>query len=161
MIEFLENSEFLEDPMTAVTAVFKNELFSHGTYECNDMATTRRFLVDFLGLDIVRPLPEAQYMWKGGPWSVVCVCVRDGEAKEQGTQNHYKLSVASDAEVGAAHAAALAHQSDYGIKRVLDIETSNGHRAFKLCDLNNTWWEISTVTQSYFDDVFAKGDAVQ
>jgi hypothetical protein len=47
-----------------------NELFSHGTYECSDMAATRRFLANFLGLDIVRPLPEAQYMWKGGPWSV-------------------------------------------------------------------------------------------
>ena len=67
--------------MSAVTPLIKNEFFSHGTYECNDMAATRRFLVDFLGLDIIRPLKEAQYMWKGGPWSVVCVCVQDGEAK--------------------------------------------------------------------------------
>ncbi len=145
--------------MPAVTPLFNNELFSHGTYECNDMAATRRFLVDFLGLDLVRPLPEAQYMWKGGPWSVICVCVRDGEAKEQGAQNHFKLSVASDAEVDAARLAALAHRDDYGIKRVLDVETVDGHRAFRLLDLNNTWWEISTVSQAYFDDVFARGDA--
>jgi catechol 2,3-dioxygenase-like lactoylglutathione lyase family enzyme len=144
--------------MPAVTALIKNELFSHGTYECSDMAATRRFLVDFLGLDIVRPLREAQYMWKGGPWSVICVCVEDGEAKEQGPQNHFKLSVASDAEVDAAHSAALARGSEYGIKRVLDVETSGGHRSFKLLDLNNTWWEISTVSQAYYDDVFAKGD---
>jgi len=145
--------------MSAITPLIKNELFSHGTYECSDMAATRRFLVDFLGLDIIRPLKEAQYMWKGGPWSVVCVCVQDGDAKEQGTQNHYKLSVASEADVDAARAAALAHKDEYGIKRVLDIETSDGHRAFKLLDLNNTWWEISTVSQAYFDEVFAKGDA--
>jgi hypothetical protein len=84
--------------------------------------------------------------------------VQDGDAKEQGTQNHYKLSVASEADVDAARAAALAHKDEYGIKRVLDIETSDGHRAFKLLDLNNTWWEISTVSQAYFDEVFAKGD---
>jgi hypothetical protein len=34
----------------------------------------------------------------------------------------------------------------------------DGHRTFKLLDLNNTWWEVSTVSQAYFDDVFAKGD---
>ena len=145
--------------MTATAPLIKNELFSHGTYECNDMAATRRFLVDFLGLDIVRPLPEAQYMWKGGPWSVICVCVKDGDAKEQSTQNHFKLSVASDADVGASRAAALSHQHEYGIKRVLDLETSNGHRAFKMLDLNNTWWEITTVSQADFDGVFARGDA--
>ena len=144
--------------MSTATPLIHNELFSHGTYECSEMAPTRRFLADFLGLDIVRPLPEAQYMWKGGPWSVICVRVQDGEAKEQGTQNHFKLSVATDADVDAAHAAALAHKDEFGIKRVLDVETSDGHRAFKLLDLNNTWWEISTVSQAYFDDVFAKGD---
>jgi catechol 2,3-dioxygenase-like lactoylglutathione lyase family enzyme len=137
----------------------QNEFFSHGTYECNDMPATRRFLVDFLGLDIVRPLKEAQYMWKGGPWSVVCVCVQDGDPKEQGPQNHFKLSVPSKADVDSAHEAALKHQDDYGIKRVLDVEDKGGQRAFRLLDLNNTWWEISTVSQAYYDDIFAKGDA--
>lgn len=122
------------------------------------MAATRRFLTEFLGLDIVRPLPEAQYMWKGGPWSVICVCVQDGDAKEQGTQNHFKLSVGSDTEVDAARSAALAHKDDYGIKRVLDVATEDGHRAFKLLDLNNCWWEITTLSQVNFDDAFAKGD---
>jgi hypothetical protein len=136
----------------------QNEFFSHGTYECNNMPATRRFLVDFLGLDIVRPLKEAQYMWKGGPWSVVCVCVQDGDPKEQGPQNHFKLSVPSNADVDSAHAAALKHKDDYGIKQVRDIEERGGQRAFKLLDLNNTWWEISTVSQAYYDDLFAKGD---
>jgi hypothetical protein len=128
--------------MTMAEPLVKNEFFSHGTYECNNMPATRRFLVDFLGLDIVRPLKEAQYMWKGGSWSVVCVCVQDG-----------------DADVDAARAAALAHKDDYGIKRVFDIEETDGHRSFKLLDLNNTWWEISTVSQAYYDEVFARGDA--
>ena len=68
------------------------ELLSHGTLECNDIAATRRFLTEFLGIDVIRPLPEAQYLWKGGPWSVVCVCV-EGEHKEQGPQNRFKLAV--------------------------------------------------------------------
>jgi hypothetical protein len=142
----------------SATPLIHNELFSHGTYECTEMAPTRRFLTEFLGLDIVRPLQEAQYMWKGGPWSVICVCVQDGEAKQQTPLNHFKLSVATEADVDAAHAAALAHQKEFGIKRVLDVKPSGGHRAFKLLDLNNTWWEISTVSQDDFDRAFARGD---
>ncbi len=146
--------------MSAVTPLIKNDFFSHGTIECTDMAATRAFLVDFLGLDMIRPLKEAQYMWKGGPWSVVCVNIQDGECKDQPVENRFVLSVGSDAEVDAAHASALALKDQYGIKDVLGVESTGGHRSFKLKDLNNTWWEISTLSQSDFDAIFEKGDAV-
>jgi catechol 2,3-dioxygenase-like lactoylglutathione lyase family enzyme len=144
--------------MSAITPLVETSFFSHGTVECTDMAATRRFLADFLGLDIIRPLKEAQYMWKGGPWTIVCVNIQDGEPKEQGTQNHFKLTVASDAEVDAAHSAAQRMKDDYGIKQVLGVEQVNGHRAFKLLDLNNTWWEISTIGQKDYDAMFEAGD---
>jgi len=144
--------------MSAVTPLIETSFFSHGTVECTDMAATRRFLVDFLGLDIIRPLKEAQYMWKGGPWTIVCVNIQDGDPKEQGPQNHFKLTVASDAEVEAAHDAALRLKDEFGIKQVLGVENSAGHRAFKLLDLNNTWWEITTVAQRDYDTLFERGD---
>ena len=144
--------------MSAITPLIQNEFFSHGTIECTDMAATRRFLVEFLGLDIIRPLKEAQYMWKGGPWSVVCVGIQDGECKEQPLENHFKLSVANQADVETAHGAALARKDEFGIRRVLPIERADGLCSFKLLDLNNTWWEIGTVSQAFFDDAFAKGD---
>ena len=144
--------------MSAITPLVETGFFSHGTVECTDMAATRRFLGDFLGLDIIRPLKEAQYMWKGGPWTIVCVNIQDGEPKEQGPQNHFKLTVASDAEVDAAHSAAQRLKDDYGIKQVLGVEQVNGHRAFKLLDLNNTWWEISTIGQKDYDAMFDRGD---
>ncbi len=144
--------------MSVLAPLIKNEFFSHGTIECTDMAATRRFLVEFLGLDIIRPLKEAQYMWKGGPWSVVCVHIQDGECKEQPVDNRFVLSVAGDAEVDAAHSAALAKKDEFAIKRVLDISTTRGRRSFLLLDLNNTWWEIGTVSQAFFDAAFEKGD---
>ncbi len=144
--------------MPAAAPLIKNDFFSHGTIECTDMAATRRFLVDFLGLDIIRPLKEAQYMFKGGPWSVVCVHIQDGECKEQPVDNRFVLSVAGDAEVESAHAAALAHKGDYGIKEVRGVETKDGKRSFLLLDLNNTWWEIGVVSQAFFDAAFEKGD---
>jgi hypothetical protein len=144
--------------MTAVTPLIDTGFFSHGTVETTDMAATRRFLVDFLGLDIIRPLKEAQYMWKGGRWIIVCVNIQDGEPKQQGPENHFKLTVGSDAEVDQAHGAALKHKDEYRIKQVLSMERSGSHRSFKLLDMNNTWWEISTVSQRDYDALFERGD---
>jgi catechol 2,3-dioxygenase-like lactoylglutathione lyase family enzyme len=136
------------------------ELLSHGTLECNDIPATRRFLNEFLGVDVIRPLPEAQYLSKGGPWTVVCVCV-EGEHKEQGPQNRFKLAVETAADVDAAHAAAQEHKDRYGIRRIEPVEERNGIRSFRLQDMNKVWWEIANLTQKYYDDAFAKGDARQ
>ena len=107
---------------------------------------------------MVRPLAEAQYLWKGGPWSVVCVCV-EGEQKDQGPQNRFRLSVESDAEIEAAHAAAIQQQQAFGIKQVKDITSSDGARAFMLQDMNFVWWEIAHVNQAHYDRIFAAGGA--
>ena len=141
--------------MTA--SIVNPDLLSHGTLECNDTPATRRFLTEFLGIDVVRPLPEAQYLSKGGPWTVVCVRV-DGEQKEQGPQNRFKLAVASAADVDAAHAAATSHKDDYGIRQVEGVEEKHGVRSFRLQDMNKVWWEIANVTQKHYDDAFARGD---
>ncbi len=138
-----------------MAALLDVESFTHGTVECTDMAATRRFLTEFLGLDIIRPLPEAQYMWKGGLWSIVCVHV-DGEPKDQGIENRFKVSVASAADVRAAHATALAERETYGIKAVRDVEEKDGHTSFLLQDLNSGWWEITDLAQKNYDEMFEK-----
>lgn len=139
-------------------ALIQNETLSHGTVECTDMVATRRFYTDFLGLDIHRPVREAQYLYRGGPWTVVCVCVDGGEAKDQAQDNRFKLAVDSPEEVDEAHAAALAARDEYGIRRIEDAAETDGHRAFRLQDLNYTWWEIINIDQGYYDALFDAGD---
>ncbi len=67
-----------------------------------------------MGLGSVRPLPEAQYLWSGGPWSLVCVAIGD-VPKPQGRENRFCLRVATAAEVDAARNAAIAAQAQHGI----------------------------------------------
>ena len=136
-----------------MAALLDVESFTHGTVECTDMAATRAFLTDFLGLDIIRPLPDAQYMWKGGLWSIVCVHV-DGEPKDQGIENRFKVSVASADEVKSAHAAAQAQREAYGIRQVHDVQQKDGATSFLLQDLNNGWWEITDLAQKNYDEMF-------
>lgn len=145
--------------MPPAQALIQNETLSHGTVECTDMVATRRFYTDFLGLDIHRPFREAQYIYRGGPWTVVCVCVDGGEGKDQAPDNHFKLSVETPEAVDAARDAALTLQHQYGIKQVGDIRTAHAQRAFRLQDLNYTWWEITTANQKYYQTLFDAGDA--
>ena len=141
-----------------LTPLLQNDTLSHGTVECSDMVATRRFFTEFLGLDIHRPVAEAQYIYRGGPWTVVCVCVDGGEAKDQSPDNHFKLAVATPGEVDRAHAAALAHREVYGIKQVEDVTETDGLRAFRLQDMNFTWWEIVNVDLAHYDAIFDAGD---
>ena len=142
----------------ARTPLITPRLFSHGTIECQDMKATRRFLEEFLGLDVIRPLPEAQYMWKGGPWTVVCVVV-DAEAKEQTPDNHFEIALATAAEVEAAHEKARRLAATYGIREVREVvDEEDGVRSFLLYDLNNVWWKLSNRGLGHFDALFARGD---
>lgn len=144
--------------MPTTQALIQNDTLSHGTVECADMVATRRFYADFLGLDIHRPVREAQYIYRGGPWSVVCVHVDGGDAKDQPQDNHFKLAVDTPEEVDAAHAAALAYRDHYGIKQVGEVTEADGRRAFRLQDLDYTWWEIINIDQHYYDALFDAGD---
>ena len=146
--------------MPYTDSLIQNDTLSHGTVECTDMVATRRFYVDFLGLDIHRPVREAQYLYRGGPWTVVCVCVDGGEGKDQPQDNRFKLTVDSPQEVEAAHAAAVEQAGRYGIRQVGDVATRQDGTAFLLQDLNYTWWEITDTGQAYYDAVFDAGDAV-
>ena len=146
--------------MNYVAPLVQNDTLSHGTVECSDMVATRRFLTEFLGLDIHRPVKEAQYMYKGGPWTVVCVRVEGGESKDQSQDNLFKLSVGSAAEVESAHDAALRTAGYYGIRKVEDVTEADGMRSFRLQDLNYTWWEIGTVSLAHYDALFDRGDYV-
>jgi catechol 2,3-dioxygenase-like lactoylglutathione lyase family enzyme len=140
-----------------MTALVPHTRLSHGTIECMDHKLSRRFYEEVLGLGSVRPLPAAQYLWKGGPWSLVCVGI-GVETKPQGVENRFCLRVDTPEEVDAARDAALRLKPDHNIREVGPIETKHGVRSFVLCDRDCNWWEVSNVSGDYYDDVFLRGD---
>jgi catechol-2,3-dioxygenase len=140
-----------------MTALISGTRLSHGTIECEDCLTSRRFYQDVLGLGSVRPLPEAQYLWSGGAWSLVCVAIGD-KPKPQGVENRFCLRVETAAEVDAAHAAAVRAQAEHQIGQINDITVDGDVRAFTLWDRDGNWWEISNTSAAYYDDVFLRGD---
>jgi catechol 2,3-dioxygenase-like lactoylglutathione lyase family enzyme len=140
-----------------MTALIPRTRLSHGTIECQDCLTSRRFYQDVLGLGSVRPLAEAQYLWSGGPWSLVCVAIGD-EPRPQGVENRFCLRVDTAAEVDAARTAALAAKDDHRVREIGPIDEHAGVRSFVIHDRDGNWWEVSNVTSAYYDDVFLRGD---
>lgn len=135
-----------------------NARLTHGTIECRDILTSRRFYTEFLGLGSVRPLPEAQYLWQGGPWSLVCVGIEEFP-RPQGSENRFGLRVATPSDVDAAHAAAVRDQAAYDIRDVGAVGEADGIRGFTLRDLDGNWWEIYHRPAVLYDELFARGDA--
>jgi catechol 2,3-dioxygenase-like lactoylglutathione lyase family enzyme len=140
-----------------MTALVPNTRLSHGTIECKDCLTSRRFYQDVLGLGSVRPLLAAQYLWNGGPWSLVCVAI-GVDTKPQGLENRFCLRVETAAEVDAAREAALRLQPEHRIREIGPIDVKDGVRSFSLRDLDGNWWEISNVSAQVYDDAFLRGD---
>ena len=138
-------------------SLIPNTRLSHGTIECEDCLTSRRFYQDVLGLGSVRPLAEAQYLWSGGPWSLVCVAIGD-KPKAQGVENRFCLRVDTAAEVAAAHAAAQAAREQHAIAEIGALNADGNIHSFTIRDRDGNWWEISNVSAAYYDDVFLRGD---
>ncbi|HEX7784439.1 MAG TPA: VOC family protein [Sphingobium sp.] len=123
-----------------------DSVLSHGTIEVRDLAATRRFFENFLGLKVIQPLPVAIYADGGGGWQLVCV--RSGlKMKKQSRHNRFCLHVESEAMVKQAQVAAEQLRDQYDIREVGPIEQVDGAIRFILQDLNNVWWEISARTK--------------
>lgn len=119
-----------------------DSFISHGTVECRDLAATRRFYEDFLGLRVIQPFSMAIYAEGGGDWRLVCV--RSGmKLKDTGVENRFCLHVPDAEAVRRGHEAALLQRDDFQIRHVGAIEQQGDATAFAIQDQDNVWWEIS------------------
>src|ERR1700749_5045131 len=80
----------------------KPKLFSHGTLECRNLAASRPFYEEFLGLDCVRHAKKAMMLRKGLYFDLVCL--EKGErVRPVGVGNHWGIDLATKEEVDRAH----------------------------------------------------------
>jgi catechol 2,3-dioxygenase-like lactoylglutathione lyase family enzyme len=130
---------------------------SHGTLECRDLAASRRFYSEFLGLDTVRRGEMAIWFRCGGSWMVASVGT--GEKQESlPIDSRWCLDMATADEVDAAHEAATGLAAEYGIMEILPLQAEGAERSFCLRDLDGNWWEICHRKDRLYDGVF--GDAL-
>ena len=131
-------------------------LLSHGTLMCKDMAKSRRFYEEFLGLEVVRHARPAMMLRLKTGMYVVCVCIGE-RVPNQHVMTHWGLNVATREEVDRAHAAAVEHKEKYGIQKINKVLERHGAYGFYFQDLDNNWWEIQHEPRT-IDDFFNRGD---
>ncbi|MEK8174133.1 FAD-dependent oxidoreductase [Streptomyces sp. M19] len=125
--------------------LLKTRFLSHGTLECRDVAATRRFYEEVLGLEVVQQAPMALLVRLGGDHCYAVVETRADH--EMPLLNHNGLDLGSEEEVREAHAALGRVQEEYGIKKLTRPTHQHGVYSFYVQDLDGNWWEICHLPQ--------------
>ena len=151
-------SQVLSAAQHSKSSIVRPMLLSHGTLMCRDLAKSRRFYEEFLGLEVVRHARPAMMLRLGTGMYVVAVCIGEN-VPDQHVLTHWGLNVATREEVDRAHAEALRLKDQYGIRRINKLLERHGSYGFYFQDLDNNWWEIQHEPRA-IDDFFERGDIV-
>ncbi|MDT0307550.1 VOC family protein [Streptomyces sp. DSM 44917] len=119
----------------------KPAFLSHGTLEITDVAASRRFYEEVLGLEVVQPMEAGLYIRLGGDHTYVCVEAKP-DRPDMPLLCHNGLDVGSEAEVDEAHRAIESVAAEYGVRRLTRPARQHGAYSFYLLDLDGNWWEI-------------------
>jgi catechol 2,3-dioxygenase-like lactoylglutathione lyase family enzyme len=104
---------------------------SHGTLHCLDIAKTRRFYEEVLGMEVIQTSPISLMVRKGTEQVYAVVEQPPGTHPPMDFFNHNGFDVKTRADVEKARAQIMAIKDEWGIKKVLPVSPMHGD-----------WWEI-------------------
>src|SRR6202049_4052900 len=90
------------------------KFLSHGTLESRDLALSRRFYEEFLGLEVVQTSPISLLIRLGGPNTIAGVYSK--HVGEMNLLNHNGLDVRTQEEVDEAHRTVCAEAETWHLK---------------------------------------------
>ena len=119
------------------------QAFTHGTLQCDDVAKSRQFYVEVLGLEIAAGFNTAQYIkHSASPWYIVVL--QRSPRQYLAPVNRFTLQAESAAKVEQAHHDLTKQQDALGINEIGKLHGANGNVNFIFSDLDKNWWELTT-----------------
>src|SRR5262249_27635982 len=111
----------VEDPATSMqhekpAPALKLNFLSHGTLESCDLAFSRRFYEEFLGLEVIQTSPISLLIRLGGPNTIAVVYSKN--VGGMNLLNHNGLDVRTQEEVDEAHRIVCAQAGQWHLKKV-------------------------------------------
>src|SRR5438128_8361927 len=97
---------------------------SHGTLESRDLAFSRRFYEEFLGLEVVQTSPISLLIRLGGPNTIAVVYSK--QAREMNLLNHNGLDVGTKEEVDEVHRIVAAQAEKWHLKKISKPHLQHG-----------------------------------
>jgi hypothetical protein len=103
----------------------KLNFLSHGTLESHDLAFSRRFYEQFLGLEVLQTSPISLLIRLGGPNKIAVVYSKN--VGGMNLLNHNGLDVRTREEVDEAHRIVCAQAAEWRFKKNLETAPSARH----------------------------------
>jgi catechol 2,3-dioxygenase-like lactoylglutathione lyase family enzyme len=129
---------------------------NHGTLDCNDIAKTRKFYEEVLGMECIQTSPISMMVRHGTEHIYAVVEVPKPVEKPMSMMNHNGFEVATPEEVDAAHEKLKAIKDEWGLRKIMPIQKTHGDHTFYFMDFDGNWWEIVSVRKggyvADFDD---------
>ena len=108
----------------------KLNFLSHGTLESRDLAFSRRFYEEFLGLEVVQTSPISLLIRLGGPNTIAVVYSK--KLGGMNLLNHNGLDVRTQEEVDQAHRIVCAQAEEWHLKKISKPHLQHGTYSFFL-----------------------------
>jgi catechol 2,3-dioxygenase-like lactoylglutathione lyase family enzyme len=143
-------------PQEKPRPALKLRFLSHGTLESRDLAFSRRFYEEFLGLEVVQTSPISLLIRLGGPNTIAVV--HSKQAHEMNLLNHNGLDVSSQEEVDEAHRIVCADADKWRLKKIAKPHLQHGTYSFFFWDADDNCWEILTNPEGGYSWLFEQGD---
>jgi catechol 2,3-dioxygenase-like lactoylglutathione lyase family enzyme len=124
---------------------FIPQALTHGTITCLNLEASRRFYREVLGLEVVSPSRSVKPHYikhPSTPWYIVSLEKPAAERKLLTPLQRYSLTLASVADVVAAHRWLTESGAALGVTELGELEESAGAATFMLSDPDKNWWEI-------------------
>jgi len=120
------------------------QALTHGTLAVANPAISHRFYSEVLGLDVHIAYGEGRVAYIKHPATKhFIVCARRERLPINSPAFRYTLTLASDAELVAAHSWMLDHRDEFAMQEVREIDTSGDTASFLVRDPDFNWWEIA------------------
>ena len=119
------------------------QAFTHGTLQCDDVASSRSFYIEVLGLEIAAGFNTAQYIkHPSTPWYIVVL--QRTPRKYLAPVNRFTLQMATAEEVEQAHREFDARGKAIGITELGKLQSVSAKLNFIFSDLDKNWWELTS-----------------
>jgi len=153
-------TETSQDPSqaeTKVTPALKLNFLSHGTLDSVDLAFSRKFYEEFLGLQVVQTSPISLMIRLGGDHVIAVVYSKKGLGA-MNLLNHNGLDVETKEEVDEAYRIATEQAATWKLSKISKPVLQHGTYSFYFWDIDNNCWEILTNPDGGYSWLFDKGD---
>jgi len=141
---------------TGPTPALKLQFLSHGTLESRDLAFSRKFYEEFLGLEVVQTSPISLLIRLGGPNTIAVVYSK--HVAGMNLLNHNGLDVRTQEEVDAAYDTVCAEAEKWRLGKITKPHLQHGTYSFFFWDGDENCWEILTNPAGGYSWLFEQGD---